>query len=432
MDNLTTVSSIFTTNNNNNASTTVSPFRNAIDYCALPRKPINTTVFSFLLVFIPITVVGNFSVAFIILTSQTLRKQTTFLFLASLAITDTLIGSITMPINAKLQWHSERFCMPETVCWIFLFVEPFLSMSSVVHLFVISIDRYVSLKYVYRYNTWMTRRRVSYVILSIWVCAVLLSLSNIVKWEHGPTGVRWTYIYNGKRHLCAADNQSFYILMYVGCFGVPLIIMLYTYSYVYRTAMRHINEISRTEISMGENNTQDSFESTRERKLKERQFRMLRSIIFVFIVFFVCWFPTIVYILSIFYAKSFWVQFRKDQWFIVMHFTLIQLLPPLNSTTNPFIYVLANRQFRNVAKQLFWKLAGNDDRAKGYIHSMFTSKASPKMHNKLNHVSQTNVAAIALSTSASTNNLKKSATMESGLYCETLDVKSCALMASTL
>lgn len=407
----------------NNTSSFLSPRNTGIDYCVLPRKPIRTAIFSCLLVFIPVTVIGNFLVAFIILTTSSLRRQTTFLFLASLAITDTLIGLITMPINAKQQWNSERFCMPKTVCWIYLFTEPILSISSVLHLFIISIDRYVSLKYVYDYQRWMTQRRVLYVILTIWMLVIMLSTSNTLKWQ-SDSPVRWSYRFSEKRRICTGDNPSFYTMMYVGCFGVPLIIMLYTYSYVYQTAMRHIKEISRTEVSMMNICDEESCERRRERKLKERQFRTLRSIVIVFIVFFVCWFPTIVYILSIFYVKNFWQQFRREQWFIAMHFILIHLLPPLNSTTNPFIYVLSNRQFRNIVKQLFWKLSGNKEHALFYMNSVFSMRASPNTRRKSEQTSQ--------QMTDSNMNLKKSDTVESSLSCGKSIDKDSTLMVSTL
>lgn len=390
-----------------------------IDICSLQRKTIQTAAFSFLTIFISITVIGNFLVTFIILMSPLLRRQTTFLFLASLAVADTLIGLTTMPINAKYQWNSGNFCMSKTVCWLYLFSEPFLSISSVLHLFVISLDRFISLKFVYKYNSGMTRKRVYYVILFTWLCAMTLSLSNILKWKSGAAEI--SYMYDESNYKCVADNRPFYLLMYIGCITIPIVIMMYTYTYVYHTAMRHIKEISRIEVSM--NDVSESPVRMRERKLKERQFRTLRSIIIVFIVFIVCWIPTIVYVLTIFYGKELLVQYRQESWFVFLHFIFIRMLPPLNSTTNPFIYVLSNRQFRNVAKQLLWKMSpAHQNGSLSNMHSMLTLKAySPKQSHRIVN-NNTN----ELRTNLSLQDLKGRTTTESTVYLQDRSITSTA------
>ena len=334
------------------------------DLCDLPRKWIHTTSFICLLIFIPITVIGNLFVVAVISSSKSLKKQTAFMFLASLAIADTLVGLVSMPFNARMQWKRGFLCLGPGLCWVYTLNEIFLSVTSVIHLFIIGIDRYISLKYVYQYNTVVTRRRVFAAIFSIWGFSAFVALISIFKWKD----VSKIAIVTKPSYVCKLDNTSFFTAVYISCFLVPLIIMIYTYHFVYRTASRHINEISKIEVAV----PGTEGKKWRDKKRKKRQNRMLKSIVIVFIVYCICWYPTIIYILSIFHAKNFWEKYTRQTWWQVMHFMLINFLPALNSTTNPFIYVLCNKQFRKVSRQLYYKITNQEHRSMQYITTFYT------------------------------------------------------------
>lgn len=335
----TTFSSIF---NNNTLSTTQRP-----DFCQLPRKLTNDVAFGCLLFFIPITVIGNLLVVAVIFSSASLRKQTAYLFLASLAVADTLVGVVSMPFNARVQWRGGFLCLGADACWIYLLGEIFLSITSVTHLFVIGVDRYLSLRYVYQYNSLATRRRVGVVIAGIWVFSAFVASLVTFKWDE-PSKIA---IRTKLNHECAPINVTYFTTIYVTFFIIPLFAMMYMYRYVYKTASRHIIQIVQMEIM---DPTLDK--KSRDKKRKKRQYRTLRSIVVVFLVYCVCWYPTIFFILSLFHAKEFWRQYSRQNWWKALHFLLINFLPPLNSTTNPFIYVISNKQFRKVCTQLYFKI----------------------------------------------------------------------------
>ena len=247
------------------------------DLCDLPRKWIHTTSFICLLIFIPITVIGNLFVVAVISSSKSLKKQTAFMFLASLAIADTLVGLVSMPFNARMQWKRGFLCLGPGLCWVYTLNEIFLSVTSVIHLFIIGIDRYISLKYVYQYNTVVTRRRVFAAIFSIWGFSAFVALISIFKWKD----VSKIAIVTKPSYICALDNTSFFTAVYISCFLVPLIIMVYTYSFVYGTASRHIKEITKIEVTAIGG---DGGKQSRDKKCKKRQNRTLKSIVIVFIV----------------------------------------------------------------------------------------------------------------------------------------------------
>lgn len=355
---------LFETSPSYSSSVATSPTARP-DYCELPRKLTNDVAFGFLIFFIPITIIGNLLVVAVVFASTSLRKQTAYLFLASLAVADTLVGAVSMPFNARVQWRGGSLCSGGTACWMYLLGEIFLSICSVTHLLVIGIDRYLSLKYVYQYNTMVTRRRVGVAIAAIWGFSAFVASLVTFKWEDPST----IAIKTSPNHVCAADNTKYFTTVYITCFIVPLFIMIRTYHYVYKTASRHIVQIVKMELTDPNENKR-----SRDKKRKKRQYRTLRSIVVVFVVYCICWYPTIFYILSIFHAKDFWKQHRQQSWWKALHFLLINFLPPLNSTTNPFIYVISNKQFRKVCTQLYFKMVDPEKRSLSYVTTMMVSE----------------------------------------------------------
>ncbi|XP_066910138.1 alpha-2 adrenergic receptor-like [Clytia hemisphaerica] len=292
----------------NSTNTTLQPpNRMMVDFCDLPRKMTNNIAFAFLIIFIPITVIGNLLVIAVVASSKSLKKQTTFLFLSSLAVADTLVGLVSMPFNARIQWKSGFLCLGDRACWTYNLEESFLSITSVIHLFIIGLDRYLSLRYVYQYNSLATKRRVKIVIAGIWCFSAFMASMLIFQWDD-PSKI--AIISRG--NICAARNETFYTSMYIGCFIIPLFVMVYMYAYVYKTASHHI-----LEINSGEKQ-------------------------------------------------------RNESWWVVLHFVLINFLPPLNSTTNPCIYVICNKQFRKVCRQLYYKLSNQEQRTMQFATTLIT------------------------------------------------------------
>uniref|UniRef100_A0A7M5USA2 G-protein coupled receptors family 1 profile domain-containing protein n=1 Tax=Clytia hemisphaerica TaxID=252671 RepID=A0A7M5USA2_9CNID len=225
----------------NSTNTTLQPpNRMMVDFCDLPRKMTNNIAFAFLIIFIPITVIGNLLVIAVVASSKSLKKQTTFLFLSSLAVADTLVGLVSMPFNARIQWKSGFLCLGDRACWTYNLEESFLSITSVIHLFIIGLDRYLSLRYVYQYNSLATKRRVKIVIAGIWCFSAFMASMLIFQWDD-PSKI--AIISRG--NICAARNETFYTSMYIGCFIIPLFVMVYMYAYVYKTASHHILEIAK-------------------------------------------------------------------------------------------------------------------------------------------------------------------------------------------
>ncbi|XP_047134359.1 adenosine receptor A3 [Hydra vulgaris] len=314
------------------------------------------SVFVILLIMIPITTLGNTFVVIVIGFTPKLRKNTTYFVLLSLAFADFLVGCITVPINAKRVYNNKLFCLSKYACISVLYMECFLSIASMTHLFSIAIERYLSLKIPFQFTLSESSASIYKWLLSVWAYAFFWSFLGIFKWNKSTRFPIIKYIFNyssvvydPRNGSCISDNQIYFTTVYVVCFCLPAILMGYIYYFVYKTTLRHIHQISQSEI--GELNLRTS-----RRKL--RQQKLFTSVFIVFLVYISCWLPTFVFLFLKFYNKNLIDQFKKKQPLIFQITVIIvgEILPPLNSALNPVIYVMHNKKFRTSAQLILNKI----------------------------------------------------------------------------
>ena len=317
---------------------------------------INIAYTGFLVVVILVNLFGNGLVCFVIGLSPALRSHTTNLFLFSLAMTDILLGLISLPIRIKQSLNNQLFCMPEWVCWFYYFTDTTISIASVTHLLVIAIDRFVAVQFTYIYETVLSKRRITIVIVLTWIYSLTWTCMNTFDWSNlGQRGVKYM-----EESYCITENQLYFTTLYVVIFLIPILVMAVMYSFVYHTVVRHIRSISKCQVS------QERQSKARKRRAKE--LKALKAISIVFIAFCICWIPNIVVSLSGFWNPEYWrnLYFRNNNAFIATFFITGQILPPLNSTINPFIYAICNKQFRIGYKAVLWRLFGEEAQFKNW------------------------------------------------------------------
>ena len=310
--------------------------------CEAKTATIHIAAFICMIVMIPLTLIGNGLVIAVLVKCPKLRKQTTYTFLMSLAVADLLVGLFTIPLRAKKSWNNNAFCVPESLCWFFNLTEIMFSVVSVVHLLAIGVDRYLSLKYVYMYEKNVTRKKVYLIIFCLWIYSLVISLLSIFQWDTGEIAHVHT---NDKK--CYWKNKPYYYFVITITFYIPLPFLISIYIYVYRTALRHVHEISKTMV--------EESQSVKDMKRRKKQLKLLRSIMVLLIVFIICWIPNTLFQMSLLLYESFWKPKIGEMWYKMIYFILVFILAPLNSTINPWIYVIVNDQFRFFFKQFLLK-----------------------------------------------------------------------------
>ncbi|EGT47636.1 hypothetical protein CAEBREN_32657 [Caenorhabditis brenneri] len=107
---------------------------------------------AFLLLLIILVVFGNTMVIFAVAVDRKLRSVTTNKFIASLAVSDLLVGLIVMPLSLYYKMHNDHWTLGYTWCQFHLVSGVFSTTASIVHLVAISLDRYFAIMFPTEYQ----------------------------------------------------------------------------------------------------------------------------------------------------------------------------------------------------------------------------------------------------------------------------------------
>ncbi|XP_065143938.1 alpha-2Db adrenergic receptor [Paramisgurnus dabryanus] len=133
-------------------------------------------------VIILVTIVGNVLVVVAVFTSRALRAPQN-LFLVSLASADILVATLVIPFSLANEimgyWYFGR-----TWCAFYLALDVLFCTSSIVHLCAISLDRYWSVTKAVSYNLKRTPRRIKTMIMVVWVISAVISFPPLIMTNH--------------------------------------------------------------------------------------------------------------------------------------------------------------------------------------------------------------------------------------------------------
>ena len=265
----------------------------------------------------PVTILMNLLVIMAVKTRPRLRSKYNIL-LACLAGTDLLAGAASQPsfiagqiyvINGlSLTEYCRYYKETHLIFWIPI-------RTSLYHLTLISIERFVAIKYTFRYLTIITEFRLKMAVVSSWVIAccpaILQSLSEEFEIIIRVVG-----------------------LMY-GCLNLSLI--FYCHLSVYFVTRRHEKQIKCEQVS-----PQAAADFAKEKKA-------LKTTRIIIMTLLACFFPLTVsnLLLNVFSKSSSYIV----NVIVLSHPVVISVIS-VNSLCNPIIYCYRNKTFRKTCKEL--------------------------------------------------------------------------------
>ncbi|CAF3473186.1 unnamed protein product [Rotaria socialis] len=176
-----------------------------------------------LIIIILFTVCGNSLVCIAVIRERHLQNTTNY-FLTSLAFTDCMVACLVMPLAVTVELIG-HFPFNALACNVWLTFDVCCSTSSIWHMSVMSLDRYLTLRYPLKYGRNKRRSLMAYKIITIWLISFAICLPLFILGLVDSSNV-----YDEKTRACFPAHRTFKIYGSFVAFFIPLIIMIVTYA----------------------------------------------------------------------------------------------------------------------------------------------------------------------------------------------------------
>ncbi|NWS65493.1 ADRA2 protein, partial [Crotophaga sulcirostris] len=291
------------------------------------------------------TVVGNVLVVAAVSTSRALQAPQN-LFLVSLASADILVAILVLPFSLANEvmgyWYFGGLW-----CSVYLALDVLLCTASIGHLCAISLDRYWAVTRAARLNLRRSPRRVKGMIGAVWVAAALVALPPLL-WAR-PGGQE-----------CQLSQETWYVLASCAAsFFAPCLVMVAVYCRIYHLTARRTAALITTHapcptgkkgpgVGVPGRRRQSQHQSVslcRQRLVRARERRFTIVLAVVMGAFVLCWFP-------FFFTYSLGAVCGEGCHISKPLFSFFFWIGYCNSSLNPLIYTLFNRDFRAAFRRL--------------------------------------------------------------------------------
>ncbi|KAM3865075.1 alpha-1A adrenergic receptor [Diretmus argenteus] len=314
----------------------------------------------FLSVFILVAIVGNILVILSVVCNKHLQTVTNF-FIVNLAMADLFLSIIVLPFSASLEvlgcWAFGRI-----FCNIWAAVDVLCCTASILSLCVISIDRYIGVKYCLKYPTIMTERKAGVILVVVWVSSTVISVGPLLGWKEPPPL---------DDSVCSITEEPGYALFSsLFSFYLPLMVILIMYFRVYVVARRTTKSLEAgvkrernksmevvlrihcrsapedARPASAKSSKNHPFRSSLSVRLMKfsREKKAAKTLAIVVGMFIVCWLPFFFFLP----LGSFFPTLKPSE----SVFKVVFWLGYFNSCINPIIYPCSSKEFQRAFTRL--------------------------------------------------------------------------------
>uniref|UniRef100_A0A1I8HAH7 G_PROTEIN_RECEP_F1_2 domain-containing protein n=1 Tax=Macrostomum lignano TaxID=282301 RepID=A0A1I8HAH7_9PLAT len=289
------------------------------------------------------TVAGNLLVIASVMKFRRLHSRNCFLLLASLASADVAIGLLVMPYSAL---YSFLGCWPlgDFYCKFFLSADIMCCTSSILHLCLISLDRYIAVTSPLHYKSAVRPRRIWAAVAFVWSISIGLSFGPVFSGTFSfeqrigsaavPSAAE-NATANVPGQCQMSVNRIYAVVSALTSFFLPLLVMTAAYIRVHRIAADH-SQVTRQRKAAASAGTASAAVS---RQINSES-KATKTLGLILGCFYACWFP--------FFLMYIACPFTLDNcsglpaWAV----TLITWIGYANSGINPLLYGSNQREFR--------------------------------------------------------------------------------------
>ncbi|XP_073229240.1 histamine H2 receptor-like [Porites lutea] len=297
---------------------------------AIPTDTIPAIVLTLFILFI------NAFVVLLIGSSSSLRS-TSNIILASLALSDFLMGLVGIPLVVAC---SSTFASP--VCLSANLFSTFNSVSSVLHILVMTFDRYIFIMWALRYREIFNRRRVFAILSAAWLISLTLQLVRL-SWTAGKLRVE-----TAKEDVKLRMKEKeliFFTFNAAVFFFVPLIAMIILDTRMLLLLRNQCQRIAR------ENLPAESIKH--ETKMQKRQMKAVITCVLLLSLYVAFWLPS--------FIVEFLQHYATDDKYGQSHgvMILIAYLRFCPALFNPIAYTLRKPDLKRAARSVVYKTFPN-------------------------------------------------------------------------
>ncbi|NXD13427.1 DRD5L protein, partial [Nothocercus nigrocapillus] len=238
------------------------------------------------------TVLGNALVCAAVLRFRHLRAKVTNWFVLSLAVSDLCVALLVMPWRAVTEVAGGLWLFGSRFCDTWVAFDIMCSTASILHLCIISLDRYWAIASPFRYERRMTQRLACAMIAMAWALSILISFIPVqLHWHNAqdrrPLGSQLP----GMPRCDVRLNRTYAITSSLISFYIPVAIMIITYTRIYRIAQAQIRRISSLERAVGQCPALSKEPASSLRSCLRKETKVLQTLSIIMGVFVCCWLP---------------------------------------------------------------------------------------------------------------------------------------------
>ena len=295
----------------------------------------------------------NLTVIILFIRNRSLRSVTNS-FLISLAASDLLAGLVGIPMTICCSALGDN-----TFCPISLLIWRFISVSTVLHILLVSVDRYIAITHAMRYHNIVTRG-VFFTLTSLaWSAAAFVSLIQL-SWRANAAMDE-----DEEEHANTAQI-TYDLIVFAIFFAVPLFVMAIIYVRIFSTVRYHEKQIWRY------NSPSDPEQSPNGRPDSRNSAQRKTATIFLamLIVFTACWLP--------YFILSFQEQLTPEEFLppVWVQYVFYYYARFFTSLANPLLYILGKRDFREALLSVLCKKdkTRSESRASTTLTALFSAQ----------------------------------------------------------
>ena len=319
-----------TTNTLDNVSKAVvmnSTKHNTSEGSNTPEIHFETLYDSCLIVLAVLIIAINVLIPVLFIRNRVLRTKTNML-LVSLAIADLVTGLLGIPMSVACNAY-HQFPSLTGLCITAGVTYRFIAVSTIFHIFAITIERYISVSYPFKYVLWVQMSRLRVVIGSIWIGSLLLALVQL-SWQdfsnftsEDPVKVKAGIIYNA--------------IGVIVCFLVPLAVMVFIYCRMFMIIRKQLDHMKKLSPS-GSNQNCKPLSSER------RAIAIFALMLGIFTMSWLTWYMSIINV----YAGTALI-IMPERWYDFFDFLRFS-----TSFINPLLYTFLKHDFRKALFSLIF------------------------------------------------------------------------------